>query len=255
MSEPDPTLRFSNRVEAYVRHRPDYPAALVPWLREQVGLAVGWEVADIGAGTGISSKLLLDAGCVVTAVEPNAPMRTAAERALAGYARFRAVDGRGEATGLAEGSVDLVTAAQAFHWFDADAVRKEWRRILRPDGYVAVFWNTRRLGGTPFLAGYERLVNECGTDYAAVTERQADAREMRAWFGAGFVAETRIDHGQSLDFAGLRGRLLSSSYAPPPGAVRHEPMIAALRELFDATAKEGRVELAYDTQVFVGRLT
>lgn len=251
----DPTQRFSDRVQNYVRYRPNYPAALIPWLQENTGLAPTWEIADIGAGTGISSKLFLDAGNTVTAVEPNAPMRAAAETWLARYPRFRAVAGRAEATMLPTANMDLVTAAQAFHWFDAEGVRAEWRRILRPGGWVAVFWNTRRTAGTAFLDGYEALLHTHGIDYAAIVERHADAAEMRQWFGAGFVAEGRFDHAQQLDFEGLQGRLLSSSYAPVAGHPRHGPMQQALRQLFGATARDGRVTLEYDTQIFLGRLT
>src|SRR5262249_25032267 len=146
------TERFSDRVEDYVRYRPDYPRALVEWLHG-LGVHPDWTVADIGAGTGISSKLFLDAGHRVTAVEPNDAMRAAAGRWLADEDRYHAVNGTAEATGLADGSVDLVIAAQAFHWFDKEKVRTEFARILSPHGLVAVFWNSRRLVGTPFLEG------------------------------------------------------------------------------------------------------
>jgi SAM-dependent methyltransferase len=93
MTELQSTARFSDRVDDYVRYRPDYPAALVEWLRREQGVTSDWDVADIGAGTGISSKMLLDAGYRVTAVEPNAPMRAAAEQWLCGNVNFSIVDG------------------------------------------------------------------------------------------------------------------------------------------------------------------
>lgn len=255
MNKLDSTQRFSNRVEDYVRYRPDYPPALLAWLRGEYGVDPGWLVADVGAGTGISSKMFLDAGLRVIAVEPNAPMRAAAEQWLGGNERFRAVDGRADATGLADASVDLVSVAQAFHWFDPESTRREFRRILRPDGLAAIYWNSRRLVGTPFLEGYEALLMRYGTDYSSVAERYADDATMRAWFGAGFRGAASFPHGQQLDFDALSGRLLSSSYAPRQDHPNHEPMMLALRELFDACAVDGTISFDYDTRIFVGTVS
>ena len=250
----DSTARFSDRVEDYVRYRPDYPPALLDWLQREQGVDNRWRVADIGAGTGISSKMFLDAGYRVTAVEPNGPMRAAAEQWLHGYERFDAVDGDAGATGLPDASVDLVTVAQAFHWFDEEATRREFARILRPHGLAAIWWNSRRLAGTRFLEGYEALLQQFGTDYTSVAERYADDARMRAWFGSGFRGNASFEHGQRLDFNALRGRLMSSSYVPQPGHPRHEPMLQALRELFDNCAEQGTVGFDYDTRVFAGEL-
>ncbi|MDG2526685.1 class I SAM-dependent methyltransferase [Stenotrophomonas sp. HITSZ_GD] len=246
--------RFSNRVADYVRYRPGYPPQLMAWIHDGLGVAPRARVADIGAGTGISSRMFLQAGHPVIAVEPNAAMRTAAEQWLGGEAGFAALDGSAEATGLADASVDMVSAAQAFHWFDTRAVRAEWARILRPGGLALVYWNSRLLQATPFLAGYEALLLEYGTDYRAVAERYQDDDTMRAWFGAGFVDAARFPNVQRMDFDALRGRLLSSSYAPAEGHPRHAPMLDALRALFDRHAVDGHVEFAYQTRAFAGTL-
>lgn len=255
MSDLRSTERFSDRVADYVRYRPDYPVALVDWLRREHGVDASWEVADVGAGTGISAKLFLNAGHRVTAVEPNAPMRAAAEQWLGKNANFRAVDGRADATGLPDASVMLIVVAQAFHWFDETTTRREFARILRPGGLAAIVWNTRHLGGTPFLEGYEALLQRYGTDYTSVAERYADEARMRAWFGAGFRGAAIFDHGQQLDFDALKGRLMSSSYAPPSGHPQHAPMLDALRMLFDATAVDGHIDFTYDTRAYVGTLS
>lgn len=246
--------RFNGRVADYVRYRPDYPPALLEWLRREHHVDTGWKVADIGAGTGISSRMFLDAGHPVTAVEPNAAMRAAAEQWLGGFPGYREVDGTAEATTLADASADLISAAQAFHWFDPVAVKPEWARILRPNGLVAVYWNSRPLQGTAFLEGYEALLGEYGTDYAHVAERYGSDADMREWFAAGFRGMASFPHRQQLDFDGLRGRLLSSSYAPAAGHPRHEPMLEALRRLFDATAQNGKVDFDYNTRAFAGTL-
>jgi len=254
MSELHSTARFSDRVDDYVLYRPDYPSALLDWLQREQGIDSGWRVADIGAGTGISSKMFLDAGYRVTAVEPNAPMRAAAEHWLQASAGFDAVNGRADVTGLPAASVDLVTVAQAFHWFDEQATRSEFARILRPDGLAAIWWNSRRLTGTRFLEGYEALLLKFGIDYTRVAERYADDARMRAWFGAGFCGSARFEHAQRLNYEALRGRLMSSSYAPKAGHPRHEAMLHALRELFDACAEHDTVSFDYDTRIFAGHL-
>jgi ubiquinone/menaquinone biosynthesis C-methylase UbiE len=254
MSDLQSTARFSDRVDDYVRYRPDYPPALIEWLQREQGVDADWRVADIGAGTGISSKMFLDAGYRVTAVEPNAPMRAAAERWLQAYENFDAIDGKADATGLPDASVDLVTVAQAFHWFDEETTRREFARILRPRGLAAIWWNSRRLTGTPFLEGYEALLQKFSTDYASVAERYTDDARMRAWFGAGFRGSASFEHAQRLDFEALRGRLMSSSYAPQAGHPRHAPMLHALRELFDRCAEHGTVSFDYDTRIFAGHM-
>jgi SAM-dependent methyltransferase len=254
MSQLDSTARFGDRVDDYVRYRPDYPPALLQWLQNDQGVDPDWRVADIGAGTGISSKMFLDAGYRVTAVEPNAPMRAAAEAWLKPYRNFHAVDGTADATGLADASVDLVTVAQAFHWFDETATRREFARILGARGRAAIWWNSRRLTGTRFLEGYEALLQRFGTDYLSVAERYADDVRMRDWFGDGFRGRASFEHAQRLDFEALRGRLMSSSYAPKEGHPQHEPMLIALRELFDTCAKGGTISFDYDTRVFAGQI-
>jgi SAM-dependent methyltransferase len=134
------------------------PPEVLPFLEGECGLTDRWVVADIGSGTGILSELFLGNGNRVFGVEPNAEMRRAAERLLGGDARFTSVAGSAEATTLAEGSVDLVAAGQAFHWFDPEAARAEFLRVLKPGGWVALAWNARRRSGTPFLEDYERLL-------------------------------------------------------------------------------------------------
>lgn len=249
----DPTSRFSDRVALYVRYRPDYPEALLRALIEETGLGSSSVVADLGSGTGISAEMLLRSGCQVYGVEPNGPMRRAAEEALGANPRFRSVDGRAEATGLANGSVDLVTAAQAFHWFDLPATRVEIARVLRPGGRVAVFWNARLTDTTPFLRDYEALLHRFGTDYAEVDHTRIDDAAMAPFFGGPF--ETRVfPHHQDLDFEGLRGRLLSSSYTPGPEHPSHGPMLDALRRIFDQHQEEGRVRLEYATRLHLGPL-
>lgn len=248
----DAAARFSDRVDDYVRYRPGYPAGVLEILRAETGLAQEHVVADVGAGTGISAALFLDHGSVVHAVEPNPEMRAAAEARLGGRPGFHLHAGSAEATGLADASVDYVVAAQAFHWFDPVGAAAEWGRILRPGGWRVLLWNTRRTGATPFLRGYERLLREHGTDYAAVTHENVGEDALRTALGAGYGRRT-VPSAQAFDLAGLAGRLRSSSYAPNAGDPRHAPMMAALERLFAEHAVGGEVRFEYDTEVYFGR--
>jgi SAM-dependent methyltransferase len=251
----DPTGRFTDRVDDYARYRPSYPSELLDLLREEMGLRPEHVVADVGSGTGILTELLLANGNRVFAVEPNRAMARAAEEKLGGDPRFRSVDGRAEATGLPSGEVDLAVAGQAFHWFDAARAGEEFRRILRPGGGAALVWNIRRVDTTPFLRDYEAFLRQWGTDYGEVSARYRDEAALRAFFGPGGYRTRRFDYRQGFDLAGLRGRLLSSSYTPAAGDPRREPMLLALAELFEVHQREGRVAFEYDTWVYYGRLT
>jgi SAM-dependent methyltransferase len=245
--------RFDDRVANYVAYRPSYPAGVVDFLRDELGLAPGAVVADVGSGTGILSELLLEAGCAVVGVEPNDAMRAAAESRLKSFAEFRSVKGTAEATTLEDASVGLVTAAQAFHWFDAERARAEFRRILKLNGWVALLWNMRRTDSTAFLRDYEKLLREFGTDYAQVNCEHVSEGRIAEFF-AGAFGRKSFDNFQSFDFDGLRGRLLSASYVPLEGHPNFEPMLEALRRLFDAHQQGGRVRVEYDAKLYYGRL-
>ncbi|HEV7889528.1 MAG TPA: class I SAM-dependent methyltransferase [Pyrinomonadaceae bacterium] len=250
----DPTRRFSNRVEDYIKYRPDYPRAVVGLLEDECGLTRESVVADVGSGTGILSELFLSAGVRVYGVEPNREMREAGERLLAAYESFVSVDGRAEETTLSAASVDFVTAGQAFHWFDPAQARREFRRILRDGGWAVLVWNDRRTEGTQLLAEYERLLLEYGTDYKEVSSKWAAEESIKTLFGAGEVRTKTFDNEQVLDFDGLKGRLASASYAPVPGHPNHEPLMRELAALFESHQRGGHVVVEYDTKVFYGRL-
>jgi SAM-dependent methyltransferase len=249
------TDRFSDRVENYIRYRPSYPPAVLDILREEIGLSRGWMVADVGSGTGISAELLLKNGNEVFAVEPNGPMRSAAERLLAGYAKFHSVDGTAEATTLAASSVDAVVAAQAFHWFDPQTFGVECRRILKPSGWAALLWNARRLDSTPLLREYEALLKKYGTDYAQVRHENVDASRLDLFFGKGQWRKRLVDNEQRLTLDGFRGRALSSSYVPAAGDPAQAAMLGELDELFARRQRDGQVVIEYDTEIYFGRLT
>lgn len=249
-----PTERFSGRVENYARYRPGYPPEVLGLMREEMGLTPASVVADIGSGTGILARMFLENGNRVYGVEPNREMREAAERLLADFPGFVSLDGRAEATGLADSSVDFVTAAQAFHWFDVPRARAELRRILRPGGRAVILWNYREEHRTPFLRAYEELLVEfADPNYAQISEGYA-ARDALAEFFGGPYETRKFVNQQLLDYEALRGRLLSASYVPLAGDPRHHPMLERLRQLFDQHNTDGRVAVEYDTPVFYGEI-
>jgi SAM-dependent methyltransferase len=243
------TERFSTRVENYIKYRPGYPPEVLELLRARCGLAATAVVADVGSGTGILTELLLETGAEVFAIEPNKEMREAAERLLGDYGRFRSVDGTAEATTLPQASVDLITASQAFHWFDVQKSRHELARILRPAGWVALIWNERPPEPGLFLSEYETLLRRHAAEYDRVTNMRVDEGRIRGFFGRRPELAT-FPNRQVLDYAGLEGRLMSSSYAPEPGHPEYEPMIAGLRELFERHNRSGKVVLPYRTLVY-----
>jgi SAM-dependent methyltransferase len=236
-------------VDAYSRYRPSYPPEVAALLARDCGLTADSRIADIGSGTGLLAELFLRCGCEVFGVEPNPDMRHAAERLLAGEARFRSVAGRAEATNLPDKSVDFVTAGQAFHWFDPGCARTEFRRIVRPGGWLALVWNERAPANHGFQADYEAMVRRYAPEVLRI---RADAIEQV--FGGCAWRSEQFPNRQRLACAGLEGRLSSSSYAPLPGTPEHAVMREALGRLFDEYQSGGTVTLWYETKVYVGRI-
>lgn len=249
---PDATSRFSSRVADYAAYRPLYPRAVYDFLRHRMHIGRGAVAADLGSGTGIFARPLLEDGVIVCCVEPNREMRVEAEATLAArFPNFRSIAGTAEATTLPDQSLDFVVAAQAFHWFDPERSAAECRRILKAGKRAALVWNTRKTAGTPFLEAYEALLNQFGTDYAAVRHDRADAARIAQFFPAGFE-RVSFPNGQHLDRAGLRGRLLSSSYTPSTDDPRRKDMIAAIDQLFDRFQQRGTVTIEYETELSGG---
>jgi SAM-dependent methyltransferase len=248
------TERFTSRVENYVRYRPGYPPAVLDLLRAKCGLTPASVIADIGSGTGILTRMFVEHGNRVYGVEPNQAMREAGEHLLAGCPGFVSIAATAEETTLPDRSVDLITAGQAFHWFNLARTRPEFARILKPGGWLVLIWNARRASRPGFPAEYEQFLKTYGTDYGDVTRTNLNSDDFRAFYSPGHYRLTRFDNRQAFDFEGLKGRLLSASYAPEPDHPNYEPMLAELRRLFDAHQADGMVTIEYDTDVFTGQL-
>jgi len=246
------TSRFSDRVENYIRYRPGYPPEALRVLKDDCGLEPEHEVADVASGTGIWTRMLLENSNRVFGVEPNTEMRQAAERLLAGFPRFTSVAATAEATTLADASVDFVTAAQAAHWFERARARGEFVRILRPGGWLVLLWNERRTDSTAFLREYEQMLLTYGTDYQDVRHEHTTSA-VNEFFDPAPFQERTFDMRQEFDYAGLEGRLLSSSYAPGPEDPKYAPMLRELQRLFDRHAVDGLATFDYKTRVYFGQ--
>ncbi|HKC89265.1 MAG TPA: class I SAM-dependent methyltransferase [Blastocatellia bacterium] len=250
----DVTQRFSSRVENYIKYRPGYPNEVIETLRNECGLTSGSIIADVGSGTGILTEMFLRNGNTVYGIEPNREMREAAERLLKDYPRFRSVAARAEETTLGGAGVDFVTAGQAFHWFDLEKTGREFARVLKPQGWIALIWNERVTTTTPFLVAYELLLKDYSTDYEQVDHRRIDEDVIRDFFGSDDFRLKQFKNVQVFDYEGVKGRLLSSSYAPEEGHPNYEPMLAELERIFQTYQDAGKVVFEYVTQMYYGQL-
>jgi SAM-dependent methyltransferase len=249
----DPTQRFTNRVENYLKYRPRYPPQIIPLLEKECGLTRDSLIADIGSGTGFLAELFLQKGNQVVGVEPNAEMRAAGERLLVQYRNFTSIEATAENTTLAESSVDFITAGQAFHWFDREKARSEFARILKPNGWIVIVWNGYEPARTPLLKGYHEMLLRYGTDYREV-RREIEDTHVDKFFGEGKYKAGHFKFQQFFDFEGFKGRTLSASYAPQLGDPNYDGMLNELRSVFDANQIDGTVAFDYDTEVYYGRL-
>ena len=245
--------RFSGKADLYAAGRPSYAPAFLRELSEAYGIGAGSAAADIGSGTGIMTRQLLELGCEVYAVEPNEDMRRLAERDLGSCPAFHSVPGDAAATGLPDQSVDIITAAQAFHWFPTEDFRRECLRIGRPGCPVFLIWNQRDMeaGVTRALAGlYERF----GKDFHGFNLglRQDDPR-IREFFSDDYREK---DYANPLhyDRAGFITRCLSSSHSPQEGEANFEAYIEEVNRIFDRFAAGGRLDVPNRTTVYFGRL-
>jgi SAM-dependent methyltransferase len=252
LSEYRASDRYTDRVDSYVRYRPSYPPAAVDTIVEACRLAAGGAVADLGAGTGIFSQLLLARGLHVHAVETNADMRAAAEHRLAGDPRFHSVAGSAEATTLADHSVDAVVAAQAFHWFDPARAIREIERILRPGGAVALIWNNRQTAGDAFHVELEQAICACCPDYTGfgVADYELSLPRMTQLFARARVREHGFAHTRAVTTDALQGLFSSLSYCPPRGTPAHAALMTALAALVARHGADGVIGLRYQAQLY-----
>ena len=235
------TDRFTGHASAYAAARPSYPPESIDAVLDGLGDPASLVVADIGAGTGISSRAIAERGPRVLAIEPNAAMRANAKS----DPRIEWIDGTGEATTLAAASVDVVAAFQAWHWVDHAAAVAEARRIVRPGGHLAALYNERD-ERDPFTAAYGDIIRRYATD--ATERRRSDALEAFAQIAPDSVRRSSFVNVHSWDHVGLHKRIDSTSYVPQKGDAS-DAMRAEFDALFATYAREGSVSVHLVTLV------
>ena len=249
----NPTTRFSDRVENYIKYRPHYPKEIIDYLKSENILKDDYVIADIGSGTGISAELFLQNGNNVYGVEPNKEMREAGEKLLSGYSNFMSIEGTAESTTLEDTSIDLIIAAQSFHWFDSANAKNEFKRILKKGHNTVLIWNARKLYSTQFLSEYEDLIKKYGTDYNEVRHEKTGKLVFDNFFVNGYK-EREFPNEQVFDYEGLKGRLLSSSYAPQETHQNYNPMLEELNKIYSKYAENDKVKIEYETKLILGIL-
>ncbi|NES23952.1 MAG: class I SAM-dependent methyltransferase [Symploca sp. SIO3E6] len=241
----NPLSRFSQQAEDYRKYRPSYPNAAIATILEGLDQSSSIVAADIGAGTGISSHLLAETGVQVVAIEPNAAMRQEAQP----YPLIEFTEGTAEATNLETASVDLVTCFQAFHWFNPKPALKEFHRILKPKGRLAVVWNNRDLKDE-FTAGYSDLVRRISNNHPA----ESRLNSVEPLLASPLFPEVNyysFAYRQQLNLEGLIGRANSVSYIPKETQAQQQ-LISGLQELYDYYSHQnGLVYMAYTTSVYL----
>jgi SAM-dependent methyltransferase len=247
--------KFTGISNIYAKYRPTYPDLFISYLYKDLGFDKNSTIADIGSGTGILTKLLLKQDSMVYAIEPNADMRKNAEESLSNFCKFKSINASAEYTGLAESSVDFITVAQAFHWFDRNKFKIECQRILRDKGLVVLVWNSR--DSESELVQENDVINKTFCpDFKGFSggDRGESPEEYNDFFQDGICEYKIFNHELSFDEEGFIGRNLSASYAPKTGEVNYEPYILALRQLFNKYNKSGYLYMPNLTRSYVGKV-
>ncbi len=246
LEELNPKGRFSNRVENYAKYRPHYPNEIIKFLNTTIGLTKGDIIADIGSGTGISSKLFLDNGNEVYGIEPNAEMRSAGEKYLINYKNFYSIDASSEYTKLESESVDIITSGQAFHWFEPEPTKKEFLRILKPDGFVVICNNRRKFSNSQFMNEYMELIAK----YTEKESRNSLNTDLPKFFGLQTIHKEVFSNAQVFNLERLKGDLVSYSYIPNEEATEFNHMISEFELLFRKYNNNGTLIFDYETVLY-----
>ena len=244
--------RFTATVEYYHQFRPRYPVEIIRLLIKECTLNANSVLADIGSGTGIFTELLIKRGFKTFAIEPNFAMRQKAQSLLGGYDNFISIEGTSNQTHLADHCLDCITCAQSFHWFNDLDSQEEFKRILKPNGYVVLIWNMRD-NQTDCMKAYEALLKQFGTDYLNVAAENMTEQKIKLFFGHESIKQFKISCQQLLDWASFKGRLLSTSYTPKIGDEHFDEMLAAANDLFSQYQEKDRIVFDYECTCYVGQ--
>ncbi|KAA8922713.1 class I SAM-dependent methyltransferase [Thermoplasma sp.] len=243
---------FTGRAEAYSKYRPSYPPEIIRLLNDKYGFTREMVVADIGCGTGILAAMFLENGNPVVCVDPNEDMLSVAKKNLSQFRNATFVNGKAEATHLNDHSVNVVTAGQAFHWFDEDKAKREFRRILKAPNLVVLIWNDRDTRD-PVTEQYEEVIREFNRGYRGTGSTAISVERIYSFFNYDYDYY-QMDNFQALDLEGLIGRYLSNSYSLKEDDPKYKEAMARLQDLFSINQKNGKITLKYTTRIFIGRV-
>ncbi len=244
---------FKGRSSDYSQYRPSYPPDIIPLLEKEIGFSPASVVADVGAGTGILSRLFIENGNTVFGVEPNDEMRGVAKTGLRAFPNFHALKGTGEETNLQQDSIDLVVCGQSFHWLDPVRAKVEFRRILKEPGNVALFWNDRVDVQGGFNPEYEKIIMEYSPKYHSSGSTVLDDGLFEDFF-SGTCRVFTLDNFQELNLEGIMGRYQSASYSISQDDKNYQKLVNSFEEAFKEHQENGFVKLLYKTKAFIGTL-
>lgn len=248
------TELFTPTVTDYVKYRPSYPKEVLKTLIDECHLTKNSVIADVGSGTGLLSKLFLDYGSQVYGVEPNEAMRKAAEIYLISNPNFKSINGTAEETSLKNDTIDLITVGTAFHWFDPDKTKAEFKRILKSRGFVLLVWNVRNIEQSDFLKDYEKIILEYCPSYSRSNPDNFDITVVERFFSPHKMKECSFPNTQQFDWDGIKGRLASTSYSLRPGDTNYDEMVEKLKSIYEKHQKNNYIEYLYDTKMYFGHL-
>jgi SAM-dependent methyltransferase len=249
MDVPGSATRFDGLAAVYSAYRPTYPPAVVEFVEKELSVLPSARIIDVGSGTGISAELFLKAGYAVTCVEPGADMFARATANLSHYPLARFVQSRAESTGLPDADADLVLAGHSFHWFDVAACRREFARILKPGGWVALLWNSRDERDA-FTREYYERIEPFASEHPHLDPAANESR-ARSLFGNDYRVQ-RFPNPARWSLSELLGFVFSASYLPKRETAEGGVLIAEVEQLFARYATGGKISFAFVSEIYYG---
>ncbi|WP_449536373.1 class I SAM-dependent methyltransferase [Ferdinandcohnia sp. Marseille-Q9671] len=246
------TDKFTDKAEIYAKYRPSYPNEYIEYVISEANLTKESMIADIGSGTGILSKQLLEKGYTVIGVEPNDDMRTVAEQTLMPGSRYISVKAAAESTTLEDNSIDLVTVGQAFHWFHMKKFKLECQRILKQDAKVSLVWNSRDSSSDINKESAVVCQQYCPNFKGFSGGMEEKPIPFHEFFKEGKYDVTFFRNDLEFDVDGFLGRYLSASYSPKENDKEYDSFIAALTDLFDKYSNNGMITIPNITRSYLG---
>ena len=251
----EPTRHFSKKAENYMKYRWRYPKEVLDYLKSSVGLQKSWNIADIGYGTGILTKILLDNGNNVIGVEPNDDMRNAGEEYLKDYSNFVSMNAKAEESKIKDNSLELITVAQAIHWFNPEKTKIEFNRILKDNGIIFIIFNRRSKERSDFIIDYDNINKKYNKDFKYTNNNPSNGNLIINYLLDDKIHYHSIDNKISEGFESFKGGFLSASFIPDETSENYTEMINELKDIFDKHKNNDKITFEYSTEIYWGHLS